>query len=248
MAELDKARERAIIDSYRPICLCNKIRKGIIAKAIQNGADTFDKVRRRTGAGTGPCAATRCGPMVRGMLGEPVATCKECGWSILKSARSQVCPRCGVNAAKDYEGEIMIQGIDHIGIVAQDMDRTIDFYTSLLGFTLLARYKPKTTYHREMAYLRFPGASGAKLELYTLASPPPGEPNYDYRLGVREIALSVGDVKQEVDRLRKAGVEILAEPVRLEAPGVAEDSPVKRRMRAAIKAPDGVIVGLYVWG
>jgi hypothetical protein len=78
---------------------------------------------------------------------------------------------------------------------------------------LLARYQPKTTYHREMAYLRFPGTSGAKLELYTLAQPPAAEPSYDYKL-----------------------------------PGVAEDSPVKRRTRAAIKAPDGVIVGLYSWG
>ncbi|HEX9442803.1 MAG TPA: VOC family protein [Candidatus Binatia bacterium] len=141
----------------------------------------------------------------------------------------------------------MIQGIDHVGIVASDMDRAIEFYTSLLGFSLLARYKPKTTYHREMAYLRFP-ASEAKLELYTLATPPPGEADYDYKLGLREIALTVGNVAEETARLRKAGVEILAEPVRSEAPGVPEDSPVKRRTRAAIKAPDGVIVGLYSWG
>jgi catechol 2,3-dioxygenase-like lactoylglutathione lyase family enzyme len=142
----------------------------------------------------------------------------------------------------------MIQGIDHVGIVAADMDRAIEFYTKLLGFSLLARYRPKTTYHREMAYLRFPGASEAKLELYTLVKPPPGEASYDYKLGLREIALTVGDVAEEAARLRKAGVEILAEPVRSEAPGVPEDSPVKRRTRAAIKAPDGVIIGLYSWG
>ena len=90
-----KAREQAIIEAYRPICLCNKIRKGIILKAIQAGADTFEKVRRRTGAGTGPCGAARCGPMVRGMLGEEVATCRECDWSILKSSEPPICPRCG---------------------------------------------------------------------------------------------------------------------------------------------------------
>jgi NAD(P)H-nitrite reductase large subunit len=95
--EIDKARLRGIIDAYRPICLCNKIRKGIIVKAIQRGADTFDKVKRRTGAGTGPCGAARCGPMVRGMLGEEVAICAECGWSILKSSEPLVCPRCGAN-------------------------------------------------------------------------------------------------------------------------------------------------------
>ena len=90
-----KAREQAIIDSYRPICLCNKIRKGIIVKAIQAGAKTFQEGSRRTGAGTGPCGAARCGPMVRGMLGEEVETCSVCGWSILKGPPPLTCPRCG---------------------------------------------------------------------------------------------------------------------------------------------------------
>ena len=93
--ETRKAREQAIIDSYRPICLCNKIRKGIIVKAIQAGAKTFQEVSRRTGAGTGPCGAARCGPMVRGMLGEEVETCSVCGWSILKGPSPLPCPRCG---------------------------------------------------------------------------------------------------------------------------------------------------------
>lgn len=92
--EIRRARERAIIESYRPICLCNKIRKGAIVKAIARGADSFEKVRRMTGVGTGPCGAQRCGPMVRGMLGEEVTACKVCGWSILKSSKRQSCPRC----------------------------------------------------------------------------------------------------------------------------------------------------------
>lgn len=92
--EIRKARERAIIDAYRPICLCNKIPKGAIVKAIARGADSFAKVKRMTGVGTGPCGARRCGPMVRGMLGEEVAKCAQCGWSILKSSGSSECPRC----------------------------------------------------------------------------------------------------------------------------------------------------------
>jgi len=93
-----KAREQAVIDAYRPICLCNKIRKGVIVKAIQAGAKSFEMVSRRTGAGTGPCGAARCGPMIQGMLGEEVETCKECGWSILKAPPLLVCPRCGAMA------------------------------------------------------------------------------------------------------------------------------------------------------
>jgi NAD(P)H-nitrite reductase large subunit len=92
--ETEKNRLRSILEAYRPICLCNKIRRGIVVKAIQGGADTFSKVSRRTGAGTGPCGAARCGPMIRGMLGEEVEICRECGWSILKSSSPLVCPRC----------------------------------------------------------------------------------------------------------------------------------------------------------
>jgi len=96
--EIRKAREQAIIDAYRPICLCNKIRKGAVVKAIQAGAKTFEMVSRRTGVGTGPCGAARCGPMVRGMLGEDVETCTVCGWSILKAAPPLTCPRCGASS------------------------------------------------------------------------------------------------------------------------------------------------------
>lgn len=95
--EIRKQREQEILDSYRPICLCNKIRKGIIMKTIQAGAKTFAMVSHRTGAGTGPCGGARCRPMICGMLGEEVETCCVCGWSIFKSPPSLICPRCGVS-------------------------------------------------------------------------------------------------------------------------------------------------------
>ena len=87
-------RTQAVLDAYKPICLCNKIRKGIVLRAINAGAKTFEMVRRRTRVGTGPCGAKRCGPAVRGLLGEPVETCRYCGWAILKGPPPLVCPRC----------------------------------------------------------------------------------------------------------------------------------------------------------
>ncbi|MGD9763235.1 MAG: (2Fe-2S)-binding protein [Candidatus Binatia bacterium] len=68
MSEDDDALRRAIIDSYKVVCICNKIRKGVIEKAIRSGATSFADVKRRTRAGTGPCGAERCGPVIRGML------------------------------------------------------------------------------------------------------------------------------------------------------------------------------------
>ena len=78
-----KAREQAVIENFKPACLCNKIRKGTVVKAIQAGAKTFEQVSKRTGVGTGPCGGRRCGSLVRGMLGEPVTNCNDCGWPVL---------------------------------------------------------------------------------------------------------------------------------------------------------------------
>jgi lactoylglutathione lyase len=144
--------------------------------------------------------------------------------------------------------ETKIEGIDHVGVVVADMDRTIRFYTELLGFSLLARYQPDSPYQKEIAYLEFPGNSGAKLELYSLNQVTPGEPSYERKVGMREIALRVSDVKTELERLRQAGAEVMSEPTFSEADTLSNDSPVRKRMRGAIKAPDGVIIGLYHWG
>ena len=89
-----KAREQAVIDNLKPACLCNKIRKGAVRKAIQAGAKTFEQVGKRTGVGTGPCGGRRCGSLVRGMLGEPVVNCNDCGWPILAASSPPICPRC----------------------------------------------------------------------------------------------------------------------------------------------------------
>ena len=63
-------------------------------KAIQAGAHTFESVSKRTGVGTGPCGGRRCGTMIRGMLGEPVVDCHECGWPMLAESLPLICPRC----------------------------------------------------------------------------------------------------------------------------------------------------------
>jgi len=61
-------RRQEIVDSYKVVCICNKIRRGVIQKAIATGATTLDEIRRRTRAATGPCGAKRCGPVIASML------------------------------------------------------------------------------------------------------------------------------------------------------------------------------------
>jgi bacterioferritin-associated ferredoxin len=85
------AKTQAVIENLKPACLCNKIRRGTVVKAIQGGAKTFEQVSKRTGVGTGPCGGRRCGSLVRGMLGEPVTPCPDCAWPVLPGT---ACPRC----------------------------------------------------------------------------------------------------------------------------------------------------------
>ena len=68
MSEADDALRRSIIESYKVVCICNKIRKGVIERAIGGGAKSLADVQRRTRAGTGDCHAERCGPVIRAML------------------------------------------------------------------------------------------------------------------------------------------------------------------------------------
>ena len=140
-----------------------------------------------------------------------------------------------------------IKGLDHVGIVVADMDKTLRFYREMLGFSLIARYDPKSPYQNEIAYLKFPGNTNAKLELYSMKQATSSEVSYERKVGMREIALTVADVRVELDRLRAAGAEVMTEPMTTVARDLPADSPVKRRTRAAVKAPDGVIIGLYQW-
>ena len=66
----DEAERRRleVVESYKVVCICNKIRRGVIQKAIHDGAATIDDVRRRTRAATGPCGSKRCGPVIAKML------------------------------------------------------------------------------------------------------------------------------------------------------------------------------------
>jgi NAD(P)H-nitrite reductase large subunit len=64
----EERRKRAIIESYKVVCICHKIRRGVIQGAIDRGATTIEEIRRRTRAATGPCGSRRCGPVIRRML------------------------------------------------------------------------------------------------------------------------------------------------------------------------------------
>lgn len=57
-------------DKLTKVCLCKGISRATIKKAIENGADTLDKLKKVTGAGTGGCGGRRCTPKLEELLKE----------------------------------------------------------------------------------------------------------------------------------------------------------------------------------
>lgn len=47
------------IDKDRIVCRCKKVSEGTVIEAIKNGADTYEKVKKETGANTYGCFACR---------------------------------------------------------------------------------------------------------------------------------------------------------------------------------------------
>jgi catechol 2,3-dioxygenase-like lactoylglutathione lyase family enzyme len=102
----------------------------------------------------------------------------------------------------------MGKGLDHICVVSPDLEKSVDFYTRVLGFTCILR---ETMESQGIAIARVEYL-GDVIELVTFLRPRPG---FHYGDGLIEmIGISVPDVRAEADALRSNGVECLMdEPV-----------------------------------
>ena len=63
---MDKNQE--IMDKLTKVCLCKGISRQTIKKAINDGADTLEKVQKATGAGSGSCKGRRCTPKIEELI------------------------------------------------------------------------------------------------------------------------------------------------------------------------------------
>jgi catechol 2,3-dioxygenase-like lactoylglutathione lyase family enzyme len=148
----------------------------------------------------------------------------------------------------------MIRAVDHINIVVADLERSVRFYTEVLGFT-----KTKEAYLEGEWIERIVGLSGVKARAAFVVAPA-GEPRIELlcyftpagaafpdnsranTLGLRHIALRVDDMKAMVAKLRAAGVTVFGDPVRVPAGVVQHDAGEKTLVY--FLDPDGVILEL----
>lgn len=142
--------------------------------------------------------------------------------------------------------------IDHINIVVSDLERSVKFYTELLGFIESKRA------HLEGDWIEsIVGLKGVVADVAFVVAPA-GEPRIEllcYKtprgeqvtanslantVGIRHIAFRVDDICSAAERLRSAGVKLLGEPVVVPETVVTHDAGHK--MLCYFHDPDGTLL------
>ncbi len=148
----------------------------------------------------------------------------------------------------------MITAIDHINIVVADLERSIKFYTELLGFKLIRTAHLQGDWIEQVVGLKNVSADVAyviapagepRIELLHYKSPPGQhvpENSIANTRGLRHLAFRVKDIHPLVQRLKQAGVRLFGEPVTVPAGVVRHDAGDKTLIY--FTDPDGVILEL----
>ena len=122
----------------------------------------------------------------------------------------------------------------HTSIRTSNMERSINFYTKLLGLKLVNRREIPQN-NAEIAFLRNPEAKGATLELTFYRNQKKfSQPDYENRL-FDHIAFEVKNMKTTIAAMRAANVTITDEPFRLGTSG---------SLIAFVEDPDGTLIEL----
>lgn len=125
----------------------------------------------------------------------------------------------------------MFKRIDHVELIPSDFDKTIDFYTDILGFSMAQRMKLDMHPLREIAYLKL---GDTMIEMISIENPQTaGE---GYTLGYWGIALEVDSMEETISYLKEKGIELAWGPVNL-----------GNCWRAEIRDPDGFTIELREW-
>lgn len=122
----------------------------------------------------------------------------------------------------------------HTSIRTSGMDRSIDFYTRLMGLKLLGRREIPQN-NAEIAFLQDPEGKGSKLELTFYRKQKKFiQAEYEDRV-FDHVAFDIKDMKKTITLLRKNKVTVTDEPYQL-SPGGS--------YIAFIEDPDGTLIEL----
>jgi lactoylglutathione lyase len=114
------------------------------------------------------------------------------------------------------------------------MEKSIDFYTRLLGLELKSRREISAN-SAEIAFLRDPNEKGATLELTSYQNQTKFiQADYEDRI-FDHLAFEVLDMEETLSRMRNEGITITDEPFRIDPDGA---------LIAFLEDPDGTLIEL----
>ncbi len=151
----------------------------------------------------------------------------------------------------------MVKYVDHINIVVADLERSVQFYTGLLGLKETRRARLTGAWidaivglegvEAEVAYVQ-PQGGGPRIELIQYRAPagvacPENErPN---TRGLRHIAFQIENMDGLYQRLSAAGVPFFGPPVEVPRGVVEHDDG--RKSLCYFQDPDGVVLELAAY-
>jgi catechol 2,3-dioxygenase-like lactoylglutathione lyase family enzyme len=144
-------------------------------------------------------------------------------------------------------------GVLHAGFTISDIDRSVAWYTEVLGLELVSRQRNDNSYTRtivgiddavlEVAFLRLPdapeGPSNHMLELMQYVSPDGDKSSgLTQDVGVGHLALMVDDIQKTYSRMAQAGVTFRNPPVEI------SEGANKGAWACYLLDPDGITIEL----
>ncbi|TLD43090.1 MAG: Glyoxalase family protein [Candidatus Jettenia ecosi] len=148
----------------------------------------------------------------------------------------------------------MIHAVDHINLVVSNLERSVQFYTKLLGFKEIRRAHLEGDWiesvvglkniHADVVYVVAP-AGEPRLELLCYTSPR-GEilsiNSLANTIGLRHIAFRVENIHTVARHLKEAGIKVISEPAAVPTSTVTHDAGHK--ILCYFLDPDGILLEL----
>ncbi len=148
----------------------------------------------------------------------------------------------------------MVECVDHVNIVVSNLERSVRFYTAVLGLEETRRAYLEGAWidaivglegvRAHVSYVQ-PKGGGPRIELLAYEAPPGARleacsrPNTE---GLRHLAFRVRDIDGTCRRLAEAGVAVFSPPVTVPEGVVRHDAGQKRL--CYFRDPDGVLLEL----